>query len=341
MLGQLGIAAGEMPTALLGDYIVAVDRTPGLANAAALRAQAETVLRGRLVYEGSRIDLSDRANVPWWLMSSADEGAIKALLATLGRPGWQDEGPRMMIGTAMRQRRGHWDTTPANAWGALAVRRFAALYPAQAIAGTTALSLGGRTVTRAWPLAADARAARFALPGTPSPLLLRQTGGAGPWASVAVKAAVPLTQPLAAGYRLTRTMKVVQARNPGRLTRGDVVRVTLTVQASAERNWVVVNDPVPPGATVIGGLGGQSASLGDSGASADEDGGVSPAYVERGREAWRGYFAWVPAGTFTVSYTMRLNGAGRFALPASRVEAMYSPDIRAAVPVGSVTIGLQ
>ncbi|WBH15225.1 alpha-2-macroglobulin family protein [Sphingomonas radiodurans] len=337
MLGQLGIAAGEMPTALLADYIVAIDRTAGLANAAALRAQAETVLRSRLVYEGSRIDLSDQANAPWWLMSSGDEGTIKALIATLGRPGWQDEGPRMMVGTAMRQRRGHWDTTPANAWGTLAVRKFASIYPAQAIAGTTTLSLGGRSIARGWPLAAEARVARFALPGTPSPLLLSQAGGAGPWASVSVKAAVPLTRALSAGYRLTRKMDVVQARNPGRLTRGDVVRVTLTVVASAERNWVVVSDPVPPGATVIGGLGGQSSMLGEGG----ESEGVSPAYVERGREAWRGYFAWVPAGSFTVSYTMRLNGAGRFALPASRVEAMYSPDIRAAVPVGSVTVGLK
>ena len=166
---------------------------------------------------------------------------------------------------------------------------------------------------------------------------MAQEGGAGPWASVAVRAAVPLTKPLAAGYRLTRKTEVVQARNPGRLTRGDVVRVTLTVDASAERNWVVVSDPVPPGATVIGGLGGQSAMLGEGG----ESEGVSPAYIERGREAWRGYFAWVPQGRFTVSYTMRLNGAGRFQLPASRVEAMYSPDIRAAVPVGSVTVGLK
>ncbi len=337
MLGQLGIAPGEMPTGLLADYIVAVDRTPGLANGAALKAQAEEVLRSRLVYEGSRIDLTDAANAPWWLMSSADTEANKALIATLGRPGWQDEGPRMMVGTAMRQRRGHWDTTTANAWGAVAVRKFAALYPAQAIAGTTRVSLAGQTAARSWPLAAEARLVRLPLPARPSPLVMAQEGGAGPWASVAVRAAVPLTKPLAAGYRLTRKTEVVQARNPGRLTRGDVVRVTLTVDASVERNWVVVSDPVPPGATVIGGLGGQSAMLGEGG----ESEGVSPAYIERGREAWRGYFAWVPQGRFTVSYTMRLNGAGRFQLPASRVEAMYSPDIRAAVPVGSVTVGLK
>jgi len=337
MLGQVGLTPAEMPTASLADYIAALDKTPGLANAAALRAQAEGVLRSRIVYEGSRFDLSDKANASWWLMSSADEAAIKALLATLARPGWQDDTPRMMVGVALRQRRGHWDTTPANAWGTIAARRFAATYPATAIGGTTSLFLAGRTVSKPWPLAVNLRQASFALPTTPSPLTLRQAGGAGPWASVSVKAAVPLTRPLSAGYRLARAMTIVQARNPGRLTRGDVVRVTLTVDATAERNWVVVSDPVPPGATVIGGLGGQSAMLGQDGGGE----GVQPSYVERGREAWRAYFAWVPRGRFVTSYTMRLNGAGRFALPPSRVEAMYSPDIRAAVPIGRVEVGLK
>jgi uncharacterized protein YfaS (alpha-2-macroglobulin family) len=148
---------------------------------------------------------------------------------------------------------------------------------------------------------------------------------------------VPLTKPLAAGYRMTREVSVVQARNAGRLTRGDVVKVTITVDASAERNWVVVSDPVPAGATIVGDLGGQSAML-----QAGNDGeGVSPAYVERGREAWRAYFAWVPRGRFQVSYSLRLNGAGRFNLPPSWVEALYSPAIRAAVPNAPVVVAAQ
>ena len=334
MLGQLGLGAADMPTASLADYLIALDHVPGLANAGALRAAGERVLRSRLVYEGTRLDLVDQGGAAWWLMSSGDEAAVKVVLATLGRPGWGEEAARLMTGAAARQARGHWDTTTANAWGTLATRRFAALYPASAIAGTTTLSLAGRSVARGWPLAADARSAAFPLPRAPTPLLLTQSGGAGPWASVAVRAAVPLRAPLAAGYRLTRRVEVVQARNPGRLTRGDVLRVTLTVEASVERSWVVVSDPVPAGATVVGDLGGQSQML-DQGNGGS---GTQPAYVERGRDAWRGYFAWLPRGTASVSYTLRLGGAGRFGLPPSRVEAMYAPAIRAAVPNPSVVV---
>ena len=333
MLGQIGLAPAEMPTAQLADYLVAIDRISGIANAPALKAQAEGVLRSRLVYEGTRLDLSDQSNAAWWLMSSGDEAAIKALIAVLGRPGWQDEASRMMVGVALRQSRGHWDTTTANAWGSIAARRFASLYPAEAIAGTTTATLGKARIARAWPLAEPQRMLSFPLPRAQAPLAIGQSGGAGPWAMVSVSAAVPLARPQFDGYRMTRDVAVVQARRKGVLTRGDVIKVTITVDASAERNWVVVSDPVPAGATIIGGQGGQSALLEATGGD-----GVQPSYVERGGAAWRGYFAWVPRGRFTVSYTARLNGTGRFNLPPTRVEAMYSPAIRAAIPNAPVTV---
>ena len=335
MLGQLGIAPAEMPTSSLTDYLAALGRVPGLANGAQLRADAEKVLRTRLVYEGTRIDLSDKGNMPWWLMSSDDEAAIKAVLVTLGRPGWQDDSAKMMVGVAMRQQRGHWGTTTGNAWGTIVARKFMAAYPAEAIAGVTTASLGSSTVSRPWPLLEPQRNFSLPLPAATSPLVLRQSGGAGPWAFVRVKAAVPLTQPLMAGYRMTKQVSVVQGLAPGRYTRGDVIKVTISVEASAERNWVVINDPVPTGATVIGSLGGQSEMLGSQAGTAE---GVSPNWIERGQGSWRAYYGWVPRGSFTISYVMRLNAAGRFSLPATRVEAMYSPEIRAQLPNAVMTV---
>ena len=334
LVGAIDIAPADMPTATLTDWIVAIDRTPGLANAANLRALAERTLRQRIVYEGSRVDLTDASTAPWWMMVGGDESAIRALGVMLGRPGWQDEGPKMMVGVALRQRRGHWDTTPANAWGAIVARRFAALYPASAISGTTTATLGTVSRSQVWPMVRNAGPLR--LPLSAGPLVLAQSGGAGPWAAVSVSAAVPLRAPLFAGYKLTKAMSIVSKKNKGWLTRGDVIKVTITVEASAERNWVVVSDPVPPGATIIGDMGGQSGILAQLGNGGGD--GVTPSYVERGRDAWRGYFEWVPAGKFTVSYAVRLNGTGHFNLPPTRVEAMYSPDIRAQVPNNGIAV---
>lgn len=334
MLGQLGMAPNEMPTGALVDYLAGLSKVQA-GNGAQLRAQAEGVLRQRLVYEGTRIDLSDKSTVLWWLMSSGDETVIKALLAVLGRPGWSDEGPKMMVGVASRQQRGHWDTTTANAWGVVAARRFNSLYPAEQVAGITTASLGPVSATQSWPLPADAKPLSLALPKQQTPLTLSQSGGAGPWATVQVRAAVPLTQPLFAGYKLTRQVSVVQAKTKGVLTRGDVLKITLTVEASAERSWVAISDPLPAGATVIGGMANQSQMLADQ---ADDTSGAWPSYIERGNDYWRAYYRWLPRGTHTVSYVVRLNGAGRLQLPPSRVEAMYSPEIRAQVPNGTITV---
>jgi uncharacterized protein YfaS (alpha-2-macroglobulin family) len=333
MLGQLGIAPIDMATSTLADWLVAIERIPGVRNAPGLRTAAEAELRKRLVYEGTRLDLVDDAKAPWWMMTSGDEMAIKALEAVLGRKGWEDDAGKLMVGVAQRQRKGHWDTTPANAWGAVTVRRFAELYPANAITGVTNVSLAGGTASQSWPLPAEpVSPLRVAL--NAATMSLKHDGTGAPWATVSVKAAVPLKEPLNAGYRIKRSVSIVKAANKDQLTRGDVIKVRIEVVAAAGRTWVVINDPIAPGATIVGNLGGQSEMLGSQASGS----GAQPSYVERGKDSWRGYFGWMPAGTHAVEYVVRLNGSGRFTLPQTRVEAMYSPAIRGQWPNAPMTV---
>ena len=56
------------------------------------------------------------------------------------------------------------------------------------------------------------------------------------------------------------------------------------------------------------------------------------AYEERGFAAFRAYYEYLPRGKHVVEYTVRLNNPGRFALPPSRVEAMYAPESFAESP---------
>ena len=333
LVAAIDVAPVDMATGALADWLVAIEKTPGVRGAPALRTAAEAELRKRLVYEGTRLDLVDDAKAPWWMMTSGDEMAIKALEATLGRKGWEDDAGKLMVGVAQRQRRGHWDTTPANAWGAVTVRRFAELYPASAITGVTNIGLAGASASQSWPLPAE----------TPSPLRvalnaatmsLQHNGTGAPWATVSVKAAVPLKEPLNAGYRIKRSVSIVKAASKDRLTRGDVIKVRIEIVAAAGRTWVVINDPIAPGATIVGNLGGQSEMLANQAGGS----GAQPSYVERGKDSWRGYFGWMPAGTHAVEYVVRLNGSGRFSLPPTRVEAMYSPAIRGQWPNAPLTV---
>lgn len=344
LIARIDMVPADMPTSTLADWIVALDRLRAAPGTPVLRAAAEAELRRRLVYEGTRLDLADAQNAPWWMMTGADEMAIKALDAVIGKPGWSAEIPKMMVGVAARQMRGHWDTTPANAWGVLVSRRFAAAYPASAIAGTTQIGLGQASFQVPWPRTAPIEPVQ--LPLVDAPLKLAQAGGAGPWATVAVHAAVPLKEPLMAGYRLKREVAVLTAKQPGKISQGDVLRVRLTIQSSAERNWVVLADPLVPGASVMSGLGGSSQLLENAGAKFASDAATSgsdgyggwPSYTESSRGSWRAYFEWLPRGTTVVEYTVRINTAGTFALPPARVEAMYAPAIRAQLPIAPVTV---
>ena len=58
--------------------------------------------------------------------------------------------------------------------------------------------------------------------------------------------------------------------------------------------------------------------------------------MKASRPSWRnsreGHRGWVGAGEWDLSYTVRLNNAGTFQFPATRVEAMYAPEIFGEAP---------
>ena len=137
---------------------------------------------------------------------------------------------------------------------------------------------------------------------------------------VRAMAALPLHEPLSSGYRIKRTVTPIEQRKPGVWTRGDVARVYLDLEAQSDMTWVVVDDPIPAGATILGsGLGGQSQLL-TRGERRRGWGWL--AYEERRFDGFRAYYELVPKGHWSVEYTMRFDNPGTFQLPATRVEAM-------------------
>jgi uncharacterized protein YfaS (alpha-2-macroglobulin family) len=110
----------------------------------------------------------------------------------------------------------------------------------------------------------------------------------------------------------------------------------LTIEAQSDMTWVVVNDPIPAGASHIGtGLGGDSAIARQG---EKREGWAWLAFEERAFEAYRAYFEYLPKGTITLEYTGRLNQSGRFQLPTTRVEALYSPEMFGELPNASLEV---
>ena len=90
---------------------------------------------------------------------------------------------------------------------------------------------------------------------------------------------------------------------------------------------VVITDPIPGGATILGGGLGRDSQIATSGQKSPT-GNAWPAFEERSFEAYRSYYEYVPKGVFKMEYTVRLNNVGEFSLP---------PRMVAPPGIGSVT----
>ena len=337
MLDSIGLEPNLMPTSALLDWIGILERTPGVAQADAKRAEAFGILRARLNFQGTTMGFSTaRSDALWWLMISEDSNANRMVLAALDRPDWRDDMPRLVRGALGRQLQGHWNTTVANAWGVLAMKKFSARFESSAVDGATLVRYGGSQRLVSWPRQDDATVTHLPWQEGQGMLDIRHHGAGAPWVMLRAMAAIPLRQPLSTGFKVTRTVTPIEQSRPGVWTRGDVARVHLDLEAQSDMTWVVVDDPIPAGATILGsGIGGQSQLL----TRGQRSGGWAwLAYEERRFDGYRAYYERVPKGRWSVEYTVRFDNPGTFQLPSTRVEAMYAPEMFAELPNAPVTV---
>lgn len=349
-ISSLEIEPLRLPSSALIDWYLIVRRLSALPDRAARLSAVEREIRNRLSYLGGRLVFtSERADYWWWLMVSGDANAFRLIEAVIDDPAWKDDLPALVQGAMLRQQRGRWLTTVANVWATIALDKFGNAFEREAVSGTTRAALGnGPAQSFVWPpnagIAASAgdSANKMMLPWPlkASPggkLQLAHEGSGRPWAAMQVLAAVPAREAVANGFRVTREVTPVQEKQSGKVSRGDVWRVRLTVESDQEMSWVVLSDPIPAGARILGEGDGRDSHIAGSGER--ETGVAWPAFVERSFGAYRAYYGYVPRGRFSIDYTLRLNNAGEFSLPATRVEAMYAPEVFGESPNARVIVG--
>jgi uncharacterized protein YfaS (alpha-2-macroglobulin family) len=205
------------------------------------------------------------------------------------------------------------------------MEKFSKMYESEDVSGTTMIELSPARASVDWEKLPDGDSVVLPWPKKEGDLKISHEGKGRPWATVRSMAALPLKEAFSSGYTINKTLTPVRQKNKGVWSVGDVVRVTLSLDAQADMTWVVATDPIPAGATILGsGLGRDSNAL--TGGE-KRSGWAWPAFTERSFEAFRVYYEVVFKGGWTVEYTMRLNNAGTFQLPPTRVEALYSPEM--------------
>jgi len=331
LLSSITIDPNLWPTSAVIDWFNILRRSAALRNRDQRLAEADQILRSRLNFQGTTMGFStERSDSLFWLMVSADANSVRLLLSELESPAWAEDIPRVVRGSLGRQLRGHWDTTVANAWGMLAIDKFAKTFEKAPVTGATTAALSGKQQSVDWNASPTGRQLSFPWPDRQAALTVASEGTGSPWATVQSMAAIPLREARSSGFKIKKSLLPVEQKEKGAWSKGDIVRVRLELESQSDMTWVVVNDPIPAGAAVFGTGLGRDSRLSTRGE--EQKGWVWPAFEERSFEGYRAYYDFVPKGSWTVEYTMRLNSEGMLNLPATRVEAMYSPEMFGEIP---------
>ncbi len=353
MLGSITIAPNQWPTSAVIDWLAILKRVADVPKRDERIAEANQILKSRLSYQGTKVIFStEKDDYWWWLMVSGDVNTARLILAVMDDPAWAGDMGRLANGFIGRQQKGAWQTTTANLWGGLALDKFSARFEAAPVAGVTKVALAAATAQVDWAKVeriktTDAGGAlnqttMFGAPASPGNLTnnslflpwtksgkdalsVSHTGTGKPWLTLQSLAAVQLKAPFNAGYQIKKTITPIEQANKGSYTRGDVLRITLEVNASSDMTWVAITDPIPGGATILGSGLGRDSEIATKGEK--KSGSGYAAFEERSFEAFRSYYEYLPKGVVKMEYTVRLNNVGDFALPPSRVEAMYAPEM--------------
>ncbi|MFL6657115.1 MAG: MG2 domain-containing protein [Massilia sp.] len=335
MKGELGGAAptepadlDALPTEALIDWASYLLDATGLPEREVKLQQAAVQLRNRYTVHGGHLAWRDDTGpAQWRLLWSHDALSARAALLLqrwqLHNPIWTDELVLLPRAIADAQRHGSWQTTVGNALSVAALQHLLKEGEQGPVTGVSTASLAGQVRTATWPSAA---AAQLPLPVMGSaPLVLEHRGTGAPWASINLLAANKGRAAVSHGLAVSKTTSAVEQRVPGRWSVGDVIKVRLDIRSDSDLGWLVVHDPIPSGASILGkGLGREGQLVQKA---AKLQGWWTPSAVERASDSFRAYYERVWQGEWHTEYLVRLNNAGSFGLPATRIEAMYAPEI--------------
>ncbi len=313
------IPVARLTAASVADWVDVLGRVKDVPNAAALRAQAIAELRDTVRVQGGLASVT-RNDDRWYFMRGTDYTLARMLRLSLELPELSAyRVPLVRTLNNRMQRVGHLSGTQANLWAAYALERHAATAQAD---GRTRVTWRGETREIVWSPGTTETTVSFT-PTADAPLAvtIEHAGRGEPWARAVLRAPIPLTGAVNNGLAVTKTFQPVQQQTPGRWRVGDVVEVAVTAVAGADIGWLAIDDAVPAGATVLGGL----ARLGPQGVGAITWKGQR--HIERTFTHVRAAFEWTTKGAHHLAYQMRLTTPGRFALPPTHAEAMYAPEI--------------
>ena len=333
------VTTNQLSNSSLVSWLGILLRVPKAENRAKLLAEAESAVKARLNYQGTKAYFLQNQNA-YWLMSSSASEMSQLTLALMNfdpfKASWKNDVPKMILGLIedLKKGAGSWGLTTANAWGSLAIRNFSSVYESQKVSGETRLALAEQSQIFNWANNPKGGEVNFAWPqgGRGQVSVTHNNNDGAPWSLLVSSAAVPTTVAKFNGFTVDKKVTPLRQEVNGKYSVGDRVQVKLTFKANASAGLVAVYDPVPTGARILRNGCDESRDSNDSE-------GAWPSNEEFGYESYRAYYDYIPTQEFSRTYCYELTSPGTFKVPGTRIEAVYNPTMFGEFPNESITVG--
>ena len=318
LLDTIRVDPVKLTAASLADWLDILNRTKDAPNRDAQRAAAIKELRDNVKLAAGVASIA-RSDDRWYFMRSDDYTLARMFRLSLETRELGEFKLPLLKGLNNRmQRGGYFYSTQANLWAAYAMERHNKNAAAD---GRTRVTYNGETKEVEWDAATSEGEVHFPWSGTTNTVAVEHVGKGEPWARAQLRAPVALAGKVDNGIVVAKTFTPVQQKRGGRFSVGDIIQVTVTADNKAGLGWLAIDDPVPAGSTVLGGL----AKLANSAEMPQTWSGYR--YIERTFTSVRSSFEWAGKGKHSLTYEIRLTTPGKFALPPTHAEAMYAPEV--------------
>ncbi len=259
--------------------------------------------------------------------------------------------------TQDRKNRDYWQNTQENMFCGNALASFARIYEADKVKLAVTAAIDGKNIGKAnftsqrSPAKTLQQPNTDVVPGKKTTVKITRQGTGRFYYATRMTYALPLQQskPANAGievlreYSVERDGKWVLLTGPAAIKRGELVRVDLFVSAPAERNYVVVDDPVPGGLEPVNRdlataseIDARKAEFAPPVGSTwfkhndwnDYNAGRWSFYHQELRnDSVRFYADYLAPGNYRLSYVAQAIASGAFSVMPTTAQEMYDPDV--------------
>ncbi|MCB0379452.1 MAG: hypothetical protein KDD33_13240, partial [Bdellovibrionales bacterium] len=272
--------------------------------------------------------LKGQAEFGWWGYGDEVVGTAKLVKAlslvgrSTGTASSENYLDNYVRGLVQANKLGQWYTNRTKAWVLTGLSAFAETYESEKVSGTSTLSNSESSVatTVIWGSSAqEENGVETSWKSDKAIVKVNHNGQGQPWVSVIAESAVELKQPNYQGLQVTKAVKNL-TRQDGTFQTGDLLQVEVSVTTPSAQPHVVLFDPIPSGANIL------------------SEGWGAFSLAQKSYSGYQVYFAYLPAGTATVTYQYQLNNPGTYNVSPTRAEAVYEPGLFGEIPNATMTV---